>query len=79
MDEIKKNRSSGKTQGVAPLFLVEKHKEWHHTTVKEWHIACLKCLVYRQVAKLACRLFYYWTLLRNNNMATNLHVFTSRW
>jgi len=30
------------------------------------------------VAKLACRLFYCWVLLRNNNMATNLPVFTLR-
>ena len=36
--------------------------------------ACLQ----RQVAKLACRLFYCWVLLRNSNMATNLHVFTLR-
>ena len=33
----------------------------------------------RQVVKLACRLFYCWVLLRNNNMATNLHVITSNY
>jgi len=37
------------------------------------------CFAYlqRQVAKLECWLVYCWSLLRNNNMATNLHVFTS--
>jgi len=37
--------------------------------------AALRCLQ-RQVVKLPGRLFYFWTLLRNNSMATNLHVFT---
>jgi len=31
----------------------------------------------RQVAKLASVLFHRWSLLRNNNMATNLQRFTS--
>jgi len=31
----------------------------------------------RQVATLTCILFHVWTLLRNNNMETNLQVFTS--
>jgi len=31
----------------------------------------------RQVAKLDNGLFYYWPLLLNNNMATNLQRFTS--
>jgi len=41
------------------------------------HVRCYACLQ-KQVAKLACRLFYSWVLLRNNNMATNLHVLTLR-
>ena len=36
----------------------------------------LLCLQ-RQIAKLVSALFYYWPLLRNNNMATNLQRFTS--
>jgi len=28
------------------------------------------------IAKVARGLFYYWSLLRNNNMATNLQKFT---
>jgi len=40
------------------------------------HVRCFACLQ-RHVAKRACRLFYCWTLLRNNNMATNLDVFAS--
>ena len=40
------------------------------------HSCPLLCLQ-RQIAKLACRLFYCWTLLGNNNMAKNLLVFTS--
>ena len=39
-------------------------------------LLCGRCLQ-RQVAKLLCWLFYWWTLLRNNDMVTNLHVFTS--
>jgi len=31
----------------------------------------------RQVAKLASRLLYSWSLLRNNNMAINRQMFTS--
>jgi len=31
----------------------------------------------RQVAKLASGLFYYWSLLRNNSIPTNLQRFTS--
>jgi len=31
----------------------------------------------KQVAKLANGLFYCWSVLRNNNMATNLQRFTS--
>jgi len=40
------------------------------------HVRCFACLQ-RQVARLACWLFYRWSLLRNNNVATNLYVFTS--
>jgi len=40
------------------------------------HVRCFACLQ-RQVEKLACRLFYCWTLLRNDEMETNFHVFTS--
>jgi len=39
------------------------------------HSCPLLCLR-RQVAKRASRLFYCWTLLRNNYMVTNLLVFT---
>jgi len=42
--------------------------EWQHCV----HSSCLQ----RQVPKLASRLFYYWSLLRNNYIATNLQVFT---
>ena len=40
------------------------------------HICSFICLQ-RQVVKLASGLFYRWSLLQNNNMATNLHRFTS--
>ena len=40
------------------------------------HSRPLLCLQ-RQVVKLASRWFCCWNFLRNNNMATNLHVFTS--
>ena len=40
------------------------------------HSCPLICLQ-RQIAKLGKGLFYYWTLLRNNNMATNLLRLTS--
>jgi len=40
------------------------------------HSCPLICLQ-GQVAKLASGLFYCWSLLRNNNMATNLQRFTS--
>ena len=40
------------------------------------HSFALLCLQ-RQVSKLAIGLFYCWSLLRNNNMATNLLTFTS--
>jgi len=38
--------------------------------------SCLLLCLQRQVAKLASRLFYWWSSLRNNSMATNLQVFT---
>ena len=38
---------------------------------------CFACLQ-KQVSKLACGLLYCLNMLRNNNMATNPHVFTSR-
>ena len=38
-----------------------------------WPLLCLQ----RQVAKLACGLFYYLCLLRNNNTAINFQTFTS--
>jgi len=40
------------------------------------HSCFLLCLQ-RQVAKATNGLFYCWSLLRNNNMATNLQRFTS--
>jgi len=40
------------------------------------HSYPVQCLQ-RQVVKLASGLFRCWSLLRNNNMATNLHRFTS--
>jgi len=33
-------------------------------------------LLQRQIAKLASRLLYSWSLLRNNNTAINLEMFT---
>jgi len=39
------------------------------------HSCPLLCLQ-RQVEKVASRLFYCWSLLHNNNMATNLQMFT---
>jgi len=52
----------------------------HCSDIMQWW-ACswlnpLLCLQ-RQIAKLVSALFYYWRLLRNNNMATNLQRFTS--
>jgi len=38
--------------------------------------SCLLLCLQRQVTKLASRLFYCWSLLRNNNMTTILQVFT---
>jgi len=40
--------------------------------VHSWPLLCLQ----RWVAKVASGLFYCWSLLRNNNMATNLQKFT---
>jgi len=40
------------------------------------HACPLLCLQ-RKVTKLASWLFYCWSLLRNNNMTTNLQVLTS--
>jgi len=50
----------------------------HAVTTHElaFHSCPLLCLQ-RHVAKLASSLFYCWALLRNNTVATNLHVFTS--
>ena len=41
--------------------------------VHSYPLLCLQ----RLVAEVASRLFYCWSLLRNNNMATNLQKFTS--
>jgi len=38
--------------------------------------SCPPLCLQRWVAKVASRLFYCWSLLRNNNMATNLQNFT---
>jgi len=40
-------------------------------------MANLATLLQRQVAKLASGLLYSWSLLRNNNTAINLQMFTS--
>ena len=42
-----------------------------------WSSPMSAALPPEQGAKLASRLFYCWFLLRNNNMATNLQMFTS--
>jgi len=52
------------------------HKNQVHCpgVVQGWVCSSLMsaaCHLQRQVAKLACWLFYCWSLLRNNNMATN--------
>ena len=68
-----------------PLMTLTVHKNQVHCPgVVQWlvcsslkNVRCFACLQ-RQVTKLSCRLFYCWTLLRNSNMATNLHVFTLR-
>jgi len=39
--------------------------------------SCLLLCQQRQVAKLASRFFYCWSLLPNNNLASNLQMFTS--
>jgi len=59
----------------------EHKKQVHCPGVVQWWV-CSSLMssaspIYRQVAKLEYRLFHCWTLLRNNNMATNLHAFTS--
>jgi len=53
------------------------HKKTSPNSRKTARLATLVCLQ-RQVAKLSCRLFYCLTLLRNNNMSANLHVFSLR-
>ena len=59
------------------------HKSQVHCSgiMQRWACSSLNPLLclQRQVAKLVSTLFYYWPLLRNNNMATNLQRFTSSW
>ena len=66
-------RLTGRRGGHTPFVQAGAESSSDELAVPSCPLLCLQ----GQVAKLASGLFYCWSLLCNNNMATNLLMFTS--